>query len=538
MAKTLCERLNEVLKDTKPSKIVFVSVSATLAAIAIVQLTKHGRLVRRTGTFLLATARSAIQPIVDKKINEAAKGLRFPNAEGERFFHSIPKTGLSDAEVVGLSDELHAKLDKKMNKSLLSGVVYWGTHNHHKTLMKILDTHLWSNPLFADYFGATRKMEAEIGSMCLDLFHADLATAAASYTMGGTESILVAMLAYTRLGRSRGIQNPEIIVCVSAHPAFDKAEQYFGCRLVKVPFDPDTLVMSVDEAEKSITANTVAVVGSAPSYPYGVVDDLAGLSALAIRRNIGMHVDACVGGFLMQFYRLAGLKEIVIDFRLPGVTSISADIHKWGGAPKGASMALFRTKELRAHHIFAYPDFPGGLYVTSAVSGSKPGYTVACAWATMLLTGKEQYAANARAVVLAANVFANNVSKIPHLRVLGAPDASIVAFTSDTVDIYKVMKKMCDRGYNLNALQFPCAVHLGLTMEHTMPGVMEAMTAALAEITSELAEESRGKGTFVQRHDALIYGSTQGVPDRGIIVEVLKKYVEAYYTNEPNDGVL
>jgi glutamate/tyrosine decarboxylase-like PLP-dependent enzyme len=239
----------------------------------------------------------------------------------------------------------------------------------------------------------------------------------------------------------------------------------------------------------------------------------------------------------MQFYQLAGLQEIVIDFRLPGVTSISADIHKWGGAPKGASIALFRSKELRAHHIFAAPDFPGGLYVTSGVCGSKPGYVIACAWATLLMTGKHQYAANARAVVLAAKAFAEKVAQIPELRVLAVPEASIVAFTSDTVDIYMVMKKMCEKGYNLNALQFPCAVHLGLTMEHTMPGVMEAMTNTLAAVTAELVRERRASGdaskSRSQRHDALIYGSTQGVPDRGIIVAVLKKYVEAYYTNEP-----
>ena len=533
---TLGSRLNVVLKDTKPSTIVFASVSATLAAVTLVELAKPGRVIHRSIRYVMSLARSLAQPLINKKIDEAAKGLLFPNAsgEGEKFFHSIPSVGLSEDDVVAISNHLHARLDKEMNKSLLSGAVYWGTHNNHKTLLKILDTHLWANPLFAEYFGATRKMEAEIGTMCLELFHADIKTAAASYTLGGTESVLLAMLAYTRLGRSKGIATPEIIACDTAHPAFDKAEQYFGCRIVKIPFDPKTCRMIVGEVEKNITSSTVAIVGSAPNYPFGVIDDLEALSEIALRRNVGMHVDACLGGFLLQFYRLAGLTERVIDFRLPGVTSVSADIHKWGGAPKGASVVMFRTKELRSYHTFAYPDFPGGLYVTSGVSGSKPGYTIACAWAVLLLTGKDQYAANARTIVLAANEFAQRVSAVPHLRLVAPPDASIVAFTSDTVDIYKVMKTMSGLGYNFCALQFPCAIHLGLTMEHTQPGVMDAMLAALAATVSALAAESAGK-VKSQKHDSLMYGSTQGVADRSIVADVLKKYIDAYYTNEKNE---
>lgn len=533
MATSIRELLNQNLKAAEPAALIGFTVVGTLAAVAAVRVAEHGNVLERGKLAVFRFGRRLLQPIINKEIDKAASGLTFPSAEGEHYFQEIPTEGLTSELVVEISDRLHETLDKKMDDQLLSGVVYWGTVNHHKAFMKILNTHLWANPLFADYFGATRKMEAEVTTMTLSLFHGDPMTMAASYALGGTESVLLAMLAYRNQARSLGIVDPEVICAATAHPAFDKAEEYFGIRLVKVPTDPVTKKLIVSEVEKAITSRTIAMVGSAPNFPFGVLDDIASLSDVALRHNIGLHVDACLGGFIIQFMGAAGFEDIVVDFRLPGVTSISADIHKWGGAPKGASCVMFRTKELRRFHTFAFPDYPGGLYVTSGVSGSRPGYVTACAWAALLLNGKSGFIDGCRQVVTTTRYIATRLVKIPGLELLTeSAETTVIPFTSNVIDIYQLMKNCGKRGFLLNPLQFPCGVHLGVTMEHTKPGVADQFLAVLREEVELLLEAGKVTG-FNKKHDALIYGSTQGVPDRSIIMDVLRRYVDAYYRNEP-----
>ncbi|CUG85204.1 sphingosine phosphate lyase-like, putative [Bodo saltans] len=264
MASTLRELLNQNLKHSEPSVLVAYTVAGTLAAVAAIRLAENGELLERSKLAVFRLGRKLLQPIINKEIDKAASGLTFPSADGEHYFQAIPAEGLSSDVVVQISDRLHETLDKKMDDQLLSGVVYWGTVNHHKAFMKILDTHLWANPLFADYFGATRKMEAEVTTMTLSLFVPLPQTMAASYALGGTESVLLAMLAYRNQALAQGIERPEVVCAATAHPAFDKAEQYFGMRLVKVPTDPVTKKIIVSEVEKAITSRTVAIVGSTP----------------------------------------------------------------------------------------------------------------------------------------------------------------------------------------------------------------------------------------------------------------------------------
>lgn len=529
---TIVDIINTRLQAETPARIVALSVGSTIGVAVLLHLSMEGDLLSRAKKAVLRGARKVLNPIVLRKIDEAASSLTFPSCDEDVYFTSIPEQGLPADDVVALSDTLHATLDKHMGETLLSGVVYWGTVNHHATLMKILNTHLWANPLFADYFGATRKMEAEATTMVLSLFHGDPKTMAATYAFGGSESILLALLAYRNYGRSLGIANPEIVCPVTAHPAFDKGFEYFGIRLVKVGVDSVTKKVLIAEVEKSIASNTVAIIGNAPNFPYGVIDDIAALSEIAVRRGVGLHVDACLGGFIVQFMKAAGFEDVVVDFRLPGVTSISADIHKWGGAPKGASCVMFRSKELRRHHTFAFADYPGGLYVTSGVSGSRPGYVTACAWASLLLNGQNGFVDATRQVVATTRLIGEKIPTIPGLRLVAAIETTVVPFTSDVFDIYQLMKRMGKRGFLLNPLQFPCGVHLGVTMEHAKPGVADKFIAALKEEAEHLMQATAVTG-FNNKHDSLIYGSTQGVPDRTIIIDVLRRYVDAYYRNEP-----
>lgn len=374
-------------------------------------------------------------------------------------------------------------------------------------------------------------MEAEVSNMVLTLFNGDIKKNASTYTMGGTESILLAMLAYRNDGRARGIENVEVIACQNVHPAFDKAAAYFNIRLIKVRVDPATECIDISEVVKNITSSTVAIVGSAPNYATGIIDPIAVLSKIAIAHNVGLHIDACLGGFLIQFMEKAGVEQPVIDFRVPGVTSISCDIHKWGGTPKGASVVMFRSKELRRMHAFTCSDFPGGLYTTHGVSGSRPGYVAAAAWGVLLHNGVKSYAERCRTLVDGSQKFASAIRATPELILIGDPKLNVVAFTSDVLDIYEVLQIMQGKGYIFSALQFPAGIHLGLTLEHCDVGVMDKLILELRTTCKDLIVKQGGPKKNV-KHMAMVYGSTQAIPDRSIVDDVLREYTDRYYHNE------
>jgi sphinganine-1-phosphate aldolase len=516
---TLTSYLDRLFQGRSPSQLIYGSVLLVLVVRHLWDLVREGDVQRRVSRCLWRVLRKAFGGL-QTKIDEAARHIRFPSSPNEKYFNELPAEGLDEETVIEMSSRLHEDLDGKMDETLLSGVVYRGTRINSDVLLRVCRAHLWSNPLLADYFGATRKMEAEVCSMVLSLFHGDSNAMACTYTMGGSESILLAMLAYRNEGRSRGIAKPNVVLAKTAHPAFDRAAALLNIRLVKVSTDPATTGIDVDEAERCITSDTVAIVASAPNFPYGTIDDTAGMSRLALKHHVGLHVDACLGGFLLQFMRDAGFAETVIDFRLPGVTSISADIHKWGASPKGASCVMFRTKELRDHHTFACSSFPGGLYVTPGINGSRPGYVVALAWASLLLNGQRGYVDATRAAITAARALLLGIHSIAELSVLGRPDATIIALTSDKVDIYCLMKNMERHGFKFNPLQFPPGIHLSVTMEHAQPGVVERLLSVMRQECVALLPREK---EF----------SSHGVHDRAIIDEALRRYVELYHRNAP-----
>ena len=534
-ANTLSTFIDSKLANSRPSALVYASVGTTLAALFAISILKDGDLSNRARRAIWRGIRVIADPLVIRgEISKAVKDIHFPTAGAdERFFSALPEEGLSEAEVLSIAQTLAAKCDGKMDETLLSGVVYWGTKNNHNFIMKLIGQQLWSNSIFANYFGAVRKMEAEVSNMVLTLFNGNIATNASTYTMGGTESILLAMLAYRNDGRARGIENPEVVACQNVHPAFDKAAAYFDIRLIKVRVDPATGCIDLEEVTKNITSSTVAIVGSAPNYATGIIDPIEKLSGIALAHSVGLHVDACLGGFLLQFMEKAGLQQPVVDFRVPGVTSISCDIHKWGGTPKGASVVMFRSKELRRMHAFTCSDFPGGLYTTHGISGSRPGYVAAAAWGVLLHNGAKAYADRCRTLCIdGCQRFAAAVRATPELRLIGDPKLNVVAFTSDVLDIYEVLQDMQKKGFIFSALQFPAGIHLGLTLEHCDADVMDRLVAELRATCKDLIKKQGGPKKNV-KHQAMVYGSTQAIPDRTIVDDVLREYTDRYYSNEP-----
>jgi len=340
------------------------------------------------------------------------------------------------------------------------------------------------------------------------------------------------MKTYRDWARDRkGITRPEIVLPVTAHPAFDKAAHYFGLRAIRVPVNEDWRA-DLDAVRRAISRHTIALVGSAPNYPYGTIDPIAEMAALAQERGIGFHTDACLGGFVLPWAEQLGYPVPPFDFRVPGVTSISVDTHKYGYAAKGTSVVLYRSPELRRYQYFTATDWPGGLYLSPTIAGSRPGGLIAACWAALTSLGEQGYREATRRILETAARLRAAVEAQPELRVLGDP-LWVIAFTSDEVDIYRVLDAMTARGWSLNGLHLPPAVHIAVTLRHTQPGVAERFAEDLSAAIAEVKAHPQAEGGM-----APIYGMAGSIPFRGMVDDLLRRYLDLLYPplHEAQDG--
>ncbi|KAK2566386.1 Sphingosine-1-phosphate lyase 1 [Acropora cervicornis] len=276
--------------------------------------------------------------------------------------NKLPAKGLQENDLLKEIERYNGMCDVKWDEGRVSGAVY--------------SKFAWSNPLHVDIFPDVRKMEAEVVQMCVNMFKGGK-DACGTMTTGGTESILMACKAYRDWATDRGIEKPEIVAPISAHAAFDKAAHYFNFKLVHVPVDEKTRRCDLKAMKRAITKNTIALVGSAPQFPHGVMDPIEDIAKLAKKYNTGLHVDACLGGFLIPFMKKAGFDIPPFDFSVDGVTSISCDTHKF----------------------FVAPDWPGGIYACPSMPGSRQGAVIAATWATMLYFGEAGYVESTRRII-------------------------------------------------------------------------------------------------------------------------------------------
>ena len=317
------------------------------------------------------------------------------------------------------------------------------------------------------------------------------------FTSGGTESIMLAVKAARDAFRGRGGAGegvPQIVAPVTAHPAFHKAAHYLGMEVVAVPVDPASYRADPEAMATALTPRTALVVVSAPSYPHGVIDPVADIAALAAEAGVPCHVDACVGGWVLPWLRESGRAVPPFDLSVPGVTSLSCDLHKYGYAPKGASVVLFRDEAMRRKAYFASAGWPGYTVINATVQSSKSAGPLGAAWATMLAIGAEGYRDLAAGAMQAAERLIAGVTEIPGLRVLGAPDAPLVAVASDDpdLDIFVLADQARARGWffqpQLSFMGIPANVHFTLT------GVSSARVDALLRVLEESAEAARAAG--------------------------------------------
>lgn len=481
------------------------------------------RFVRRV-PFLKERIANEIQQSLD-----AMERTAFPVREGETFHLKLPAKGMNEKELMKEIDSYLKLGDIKWEEGRVSGTVYRGGKELTDLLTKVYAKFAWSNPLHADVFPDVRKMEAEVIQMCVNMFKGGK-DACGTMTTGGTESILMACKSYRDWAHDRGIERPEIVAPVSVHAAFDKAAHYFNIKLVHVPVDEKTRKCNIKAMRRAITKNTILLVGSAPQFPHGVIDPIVEMGKLAKKYNIGLHVDACLGGFLIPFMRKAGFDLPPFDFTVEGVTSISCDTHKYGFSPKGSSVIMYSNKHLRHFQFFVAPDWQGGIYACPAMPGSRSGAVIASTWAAMMHFGEAGYVNSTRKIIATRRKIEEGLRKIKGIYVLGKPEVSVVAFGSKDIDIYRLGDALTKRHWNLNSLQFPASIHICVTYLQTKEGVADLFVKDVRECCAKLLKEPHSQTEGM----AAIYGMAQGIPDRSIVSELACGFLDCMYNISNN----
>lgn len=370
-------------------------------------------------------------------------------------------------------------------------------------------------------FPSLRRFEAEVLAMCASLFHGD-AEVCGTMTSGGTESVLMAVKAARDWAKAeRGITSPEMVVPISVHPAFEKAAHYFGVTARHAPLRPDFRV-DVGAMRELVGPNTALVVGSAVAYPQGVVDPIAEIAALAREKKILCHVDACLGGFILPFAEKLGRAVPPFDFRVDGVTSMSADLHKYGFAAKGASVVLYKNAELRRHQFFTYAGWPGGIYASPSMTGTRPGGAIAAAWAVLQHLGEAGYLEKAKAMLETTDALTRGIDAIPGLQVQGKPPATVFGFSSDSLNCWELGDAMDARGWKLDRLNLPAGLHVMVTPAHAR--IVEPFLSDLAACTKALrAGQPSPEGS------AAMYGMLGAVSGTPEVDAFIKDFLDGLY---------
>jgi sphinganine-1-phosphate aldolase len=437
----------------------------------------------------------------------------------------LPAQGREREDILQEMEALYAREEPKWHTGKISGGVYHGDLEHIEFQNQVYAINSQTNPLHFDTWPSGIKYEAEIVSMTAHMLGAEHAEEEITGTVssGGTESILLAMKTYRDWAlETKGITEPEMIVPTTAHAAFDKASQYFKIKALRIPVKDDFRA-DVETTRAAINPNTIVIVGSAPPFPHGIIDPIEELSEIARQAQVGFHTDACLGGFLLPWADKLGYPVPPFDFRLPGVTSMSADTHKYGYAAKGTSVVLYRGPELRRFQYYLTLDWPGGLYLSPTLSGSRPGALSAACWAAMVSIGEAGYLEAAARILETAAQIKEGITRIPELYVLGDP-LFVIAFASQGLDIYAISDCMGKKGWSLNGLQNPPALHLAVTLRQTQPGLAETFLADLQESVEYVKTNPQMQGSMTP-----VYGMASNVALRGMVGDVLKGILDLMF---------
>jgi sphinganine-1-phosphate aldolase len=410
--------------------------------------------------------------------------------EAERM--AMPKAGVTWSELETQLDAAKAN-DVAWRSGRSPAFIHFAGDDVLDVAKRAYQMYFSENGLGLRAFGSLAKFESEVVAMGLSLLHGG-PDARGAMTTGGTESIFLAVKAArdraAAAGRAAG--KPKIVLALSAHPAFDKAAHFLGLDTVRTPLaadfraDPAAIAAAID-------ANTVMVVASAPAYPHGVMDPIGAVATVAAERGVWMHVDACVGGYIAPFARQLGAPIEAFDFAVPGVVSISADLHKYGYAAKGASTLFFADTASFSGMSYSFDNWPRGQYATNTLVGTRAGGAIAAAWAVMNYLGEAGYRRVTRRVLDTRAAYERGVEALG-FRVFGRPELSIIAFGSPDLDIAAIGRAMTRRGWLTGHVKNPPGLHLMLNLTHE-PVIGEYLVD-LAAAQQEAAAGSHGSGTL------------------------------------------
>eukprot|EP00045_Choanoeca_perplexa_P012944 m.144066 g.144066 ORF g.144066 m.144066 type:complete len:538 (+) comp16186_c0_seq2:2741-4354(+) len=486
-----------------------------------------------------------LQAILANEVKGAIKEFSSGASEASpAVLKHIPEHGLTAEEILATMEDLRSKDVSAEDGRLFAYVYTTEGDNHWPLVRKAFESATKTDPSSADAkalvqeaynmfshenglnpfaFPSLRRFETEVISMTASMLNGD-ANVAGSLTSGGTESILCIMKAYRDRARKvwPHIKKPEVVAPITIHPAFNKAAAYFDLTMVLVPVDDNSQV-DVHAMSKAITNNAVLLVGSAPQYPHAVVDPIEDIAALAKKFGLPLHVDACYGGFMLPWIERLGYPVPKWDFRVPEVTSISADLHKYGWGAKGASCALFRNAELRSHLIYAYTEWPGGLFASPSFAGTRPGGYIAASWATLMYMGQDGYLRKAKQVMNTCQKLQAAVNKIPELTVVGTPHMTGFALKSiaQDVNVLVVSDLLESKGWKCELQQKPATIHFSIMPHHT--AVEDKLIADIQ------ASVEQARGQKAPDGAAAMYGMTANIPDRSIVSDFLIKLLGDVY---------
>ena len=398
---------------------------------------------------------------------------------------SLPQHGLPAAEVLGTLDQMKQH-DVRWREGRAFTLAYYAGDDVAHVADEAYRRFSSENALNTDAFPSLRRIQAEVVDIAGTWLGAG-AGAAGFMTSGGTESLLMAVKASRERGRrERGIERPNVVLPASAHAAFEKGCNYFGLESRRVPVGADWRA-DVQAMAEAIDDNTVLVVGSAPQYPQGVVDPITAIAALAAERDINCHVDACMGGVTLHYLARLGFPVEPWNFAVPGVTSMSVDLHKFGYAAKGASVIMYRSKQLRADQTYVTDNWLGGVYGSSGILGTKSGGSMGAAWAVMHYLGDEGYLRLTAAARTATEQLAAAVVAHPDLRLLAAPDTMLLSFVAAepaALDVFAVADALWRRGWYIDRQGPPSSLHCTVNAVHE--GRIDAFVADLHESIAEV----------------------------------------------------
>lgn len=484
----------------------------------------------------------------------------------------LPKKKSTKDKVLGKMKEIRGK-DARWQEGKTFSLVYYAGDEVLELLKDAYNMFFSENGLNPTAFPSLKRFETEVVSMTASLFHSDKEVVG-SMTTGGTESLLMACKTARQRARDKypEIKEPEMILPDSAHPGFMKACHYFDIKPVFIPLTEDSRA-NVEEYKKAFTKNTILAVGSAASYPHGVIDPIEEMAPYALERDVLFHVDSCIGGMMLPFAKKLGYPIPKFDFEVPGVTSISVDLHKYGYAAKGASVVLYKNKEIRKHQFFIFTDWvTGGIYGSPTMTGTRAGGSIAAAWAVMKYMGEEGYLEIVDRVMKTTKKLIDGINAMDGIHVISDPDMSLLAMASEELDIYAIGDEMAPHGWVLDRQHMPPSIHLTVSNGHTMPGVADKFLSDLEEAvkkakklslnkvtTSLLLKGAKGaakvlpenlmskltalgssmtgiKGDALPKRSAAMYGMMGSLPNRGDVKDLVQDFMDQLYT-VPEDAI-